>query len=127
MKRLKVARRVLWGVTLAGLAAFFVAIVNGPIVYLGVAGWGLFMIGLVLLVPVTALINDRRGRTRGKVWIRDDRFRPIGRVLLVVGVIGYLVSAIAGLSGEITLGMWGVSMLGLTILMVLNWLRLSGY
>jgi hypothetical protein len=128
MNRLDVTRRVLWGVTLAGLAAFFVAIVNGPLVHLGVAGWGLFMIGLVLLVPVNALLNDRSGRTRRKVRrVHDDRFRTVGRVLLVVGVIGYVVSALAGLSGEIMLGMWGASMLGLTILIVLNWRRLSGY
>lgn len=127
MKRLEVTRRVLWGVTLAGLAAFFIAILQGPLVYLGVAGWGLFMIGLVLLVPVNALINDRSGWTRRKARIRDDRFRAVGRVLVVVGVTGYLLSVFTGLSGEISLGFFVVMGTGIVLIAVLNWLRLSGY
>jgi hypothetical protein len=127
MKRLEVTRRVLWGVTLSGLAAFFVAILQDPLVYLGVAGWGLFMIGLVLLVPVNALINDRSGRTRRKARVRDDRFRTVGRVLVVVGVTGYLASVFTGLSGEVSLGSFIVMGAGIVLLAVLNWLRLSGY
>lgn len=128
MRRLEITRRVLWGVTLAGLSAFLVAIFQGPLVYLGVAGWGLFMIGLVLLVPVNALINDLSGRT-GRIVrrVRDDRIRTIGRVLAVVGVLGYLVSALTGLSTSISLGFWIVMAAGGVILMVLNWRRLSGY
>lgn len=74
------------------------------------------------------LINDLSGRTGRKVRrVRDDRIRTIGRVLVVVGVLRYLVSALTGLSTLISLGFWIVMDAGGVILMVLNWRRLSGY
>lgn len=88
----------------------------------------MFMIGLVLLVPVNALINDLSRRTGGKVRrLRDDRVRVVGRVLVVVGLIGNLVSAFTGLSGVISLSFFIVMGAGIVILAGLNWLRLSDY
>jgi len=128
MRRLRIARRVLWAVVLGGLAGLLFALLHGPLSPVGVVGAGLFMVGMVFVAPVNSLIRDLSGKTdRREHTVRLRRLGMLGWALSIPGGLVLPVGMIIHLPIEVARILLVAFLLGGVVLWMRNWLRMSGY
>lgn len=130
--RINGIKRLVWVISIVGLMAFIVAAATGPIVWLGIVGWGIFNLGMVVLVPIYRM-QALRKRASGEEapsgrfsWVKHETVGPVGWTLLGAGLVVYLVSSLSGLPTELSFAGWLSAVIGLLVLIVLTWRRQSG-
>ncbi len=120
-------------VTIIAIVLFLVAVALGPILPLAAAGWALFFTGLLALVPINRLesLNSRtehkEGLTEHMGWLKKKTLLFLAFVLMCAGLSAFFLVSLLALPPSLLLVAWGISMLGLSLLMGLIWRHISGY